>query len=79
MVSSPEIGLCQSGHAGPALDSERRLLDVYREKPVRLTVRIAVPVKEHPKVKLLIYTILKVMIAKAQVLKRAGIFGFSKG
>ena len=48
---SPEIGLCQSGHAGPALDSDRRLLDVYREKPVRLTVRIAVPVKEHPKVK----------------------------
>ena len=52
LISSPEIGLCQSGHAGPALDSERRLLDVYREKPVRLTVRIAVPVKEHPKVKL---------------------------
>ena len=46
----PEITLCQSGHAGPALDSDRRLLDVYREKPVRLTVRIAVPVKEHPKV-----------------------------
>ena len=46
----PEINLCQSGHAGPALDSDRRLLDVYREKPVRLTVRIAVPVKEHPKV-----------------------------
>jgi len=44
-----EIGLCQSGHAGPALDADRRLLDVYREKPVRLTVRIAVPVKEHPK------------------------------
>ena len=52
IISSPEIGLGQSGHAGPALDSERRLLDVYREKPVRLTVRIAVPVKEHPKVKL---------------------------
>ena len=50
IISSSEIGLCQSGHAGPALDSERRLLDVYREKPVRLTVRIAVPVKEHPKV-----------------------------
>ena len=47
---SPEITLCRSGHAGPALDSDRRLLDVYREKPVRLTVRIAVPVKEHPKV-----------------------------
>ena len=51
-VFSPEIGLCQSGHAGPAFDADRRLLDVYREKPVRLTVRIAVPVKEHPKVKL---------------------------
>ena len=33
------------------MDADRRLLDVYREKPVRLTVRIAVPVKEHPKVK----------------------------
>ena len=52
MDPSSEIGLCQSGHAGPALDADRRLLDVYREKPVRLTVRIAVPVKEHPKVKL---------------------------
>ena len=35
------------------MDADRRLLDVYREKPVRLTVRIAVPVKEHPKVKVL--------------------------
>ena len=33
------------------MDTDRRLLDVYREKPVRLTVRIAVPVKEHPKVR----------------------------
>ena len=45
-----EVSLVGSGHAGPAMDADRRLLDVYREKPVRLTVRVAVPVKEHPKV-----------------------------
>ena len=26
-------------------------MDVYREKPIRLVVKVAVPVKEHPKVK----------------------------
>ena len=25
-------------------------LDIYRERPIRLTVRALVPVKEHPKV-----------------------------
>ena len=42
--------MVQSGHSSPTPDTERRLLDIYREKPVRLTVRVAVPVREHPKV-----------------------------
>ena len=27
------------------------ILDIYRERPVRLTARALVPVKEHPKVR----------------------------
>ena len=27
-------------------------LDIYRERPIRLTVRALVPVKEHPKVRM---------------------------
>ena len=26
------------------------MVDVYREKPIRLVVKVTVPVKEHPKV-----------------------------
>ena len=33
------------------MESEKvNCLDIYRERPVRLTVRALVPVKEHPKV-----------------------------
>ena len=47
-----EMSLVQSGHASlSVLDGERKLVDIYREKPVRLTIRVAVPVKEHPKVR----------------------------
>jgi KH domain-containing RNA-binding signal transduction-associated protein 3 len=27
-----------------------KYVDVYRERPIRLTVRVLVPVREHPKV-----------------------------
>ena len=27
-------------------------LDIYRERPIRLTVRALIPVREHPKVRL---------------------------
>ena len=30
---------------------ESRLLDVYNEKPVRVSAKVSVPVKEHPKVR----------------------------
>jgi len=43
-----EISLVQSGHIQPT-SIENRLVDVYREKPIRLVVKVAVPVKEHPK------------------------------
>merc|ERR1719206_906215 len=44
-----EISLVQSGHIQPTSSSENKLVDVYREKPIRLVVKVAVPVKEHPK------------------------------
>ena len=29
-----------------------KYVDVYRERPIRLTVRVLVPVREHPKVRI---------------------------
>ena len=33
---------------------EQRLLDVYNERPVRLSAKVSIPVREHPKVEPLI-------------------------
>ena len=44
--------MVQSGHIQPTSSLENKLVDVYREKPIRLVVKVAVPVKEHPKVKI---------------------------
>jgi len=41
--------MVQSGHIQPSSSLENKLVDVYREKPIRLVVKVAVPVKEHPK------------------------------
>ena len=49
-VVCAEISLVQSGAAPAAPASDTRMVDVYREKPIRLVVKVAVPVKEHPKV-----------------------------
>lgn len=46
-----EIARIQSGGKPPGRDS--KFVDIYHEKPIRLTVRALVPVKEHPKVKVL--------------------------
>ena len=35
------------------------MVDVYREKPIRLVVKVTVPVKEHPKVNRVNYCKLK--------------------
>ena len=43
-----EILRVQNGGRPPG--RENRLLDVYNEKPVRVSARILVPVKEHPRV-----------------------------
>ena len=43
-----EIARIQSGGKPPGRDS--KFVDIYHEKPIRLTVRALVPVKEHPKV-----------------------------
>ncbi|XP_059088583.1 KH domain-containing, RNA-binding, signal transduction-associated protein 3-like isoform X2 [Tigriopus californicus] len=42
-----EITRIQSGGKPPGRDS--KFVDIYHEKPIRLTVRALVPVKEHPK------------------------------
>ena len=46
-----EISRVQNGGRPPG--RENRLLDVYNEKPVRVSARVLVPVKEHPRVRLL--------------------------
>ena len=45
-----EISLLQSGQAQAPTNCEVQMVDVYREKPIRLVVKVTVPVKEHPKV-----------------------------
>merc|ERR1719411_1765945 len=42
-----EIARIQSGGKPPGRDS--KFVDIYHEKPIRLTVRALVPIKEHPK------------------------------
>ena len=48
-----EIARVQSGRNGGSGVQYRepiKYVDVYRERPIRLTVRVLVPVREHPKV-----------------------------
>ena len=47
-LSISEISRIQSGGKPPGRES--KFVDVYHEKPIRLSVRALVPVKEHPKV-----------------------------
>ena len=42
-----EIARIQRGGKPPGRDT--RIVDIYHEKPIRLSVRVIVPVKEHPK------------------------------
>ena len=46
--SLSEITRIQSGGKPPGRDT--KFVDIYHEKPIRLTVRALVPVREHPKV-----------------------------
>jgi hypothetical protein len=48
LICISEIARIQSGGKPPG--RENRLVDIYHEKPIRLSVRVLVPVKEHPKV-----------------------------
>lgn len=52
-LSLAEIARVQSGRNGGGCSGYRdpiKYVDVYRERPIRLTVRVLVPVREHPKV-----------------------------
>lgn len=61
-TSIPEISRVQSGGSklgGLGYLENRdpiKYVDVYRERPIRLTVRVLVPVREHPKVRVAICT-----------------------
>ena len=54
-----EISLLQSGQSQAPTNCEVQMVDVYREKPIRLVVKVTVPVKEHPKVNRVNYCKLK--------------------
>ena len=47
--ATPEAGSPPPAEASPL--SGLKYVDVYRERPIRLTVRVLVPVNEHPKVR----------------------------
>jgi hypothetical protein len=36
--------------SGKPLPKESKYVDIYREKPIRVAVKVLVPIKEHPKV-----------------------------
>ena len=47
-----EISRLQAGGSkGAGFKDPIKYVDVYRERPIRLTVRVLVPVREHPKVR----------------------------
>jgi hypothetical protein len=37
--------------SGKPLPKESKYVDIYREKPIRVAVKVLVPIKEHPKVR----------------------------
>lgn len=47
-VCNVEITKAQQSGRIPIRDA--KYVDIYREKPIRVTVKVLVPVKEHPKV-----------------------------
>ncbi len=52
-ISFSEISQLQSGLGKSGCNMYKdsvKYVDVYRERPIRLTVRVLVPVREHPKV-----------------------------
>ena len=44
-----EICRVQQGGRPPGRDA--RLLDVYNEKPTRVSAKVSIPIREHPKVR----------------------------
>ena len=52
-----EICRVQQGGRPPGRDV--RLLDVYNEKPVRVSAKVNIPVREHPKVSFKMLVLIK--------------------
>ncbi|PSN35305.1 hypothetical protein C0J52_20476 [Blattella germanica] len=46
-IGRPELERLQNGGR---LHEERKFADIIKEKPIKVTIRVLVPVKEHPKV-----------------------------
>ena len=46
-----EIERIQGGGVPRAIKEDRRMADVTKEKSIKLTVRVLVPVRDHPKVR----------------------------
>lgn len=38
------------GRNGGKSESIRRMVDITRDKPIKVSIRVAVPVRDHPKV-----------------------------
>ena len=49
-LSSPEIERLQNGVRISTKSEERKMADVTKDKAIKLTVRVLVPVRDHPKV-----------------------------
>ena len=46
----PEIDRIQGGGVPRVVKEDRKMADVTKEKAIKLTVRVLVPVRDHPKV-----------------------------
>lgn len=51
--SRSATGVTRGSVTGPSCDGvERRMVDITRDKPIKVAVRVQVPVRDHPKVSL---------------------------
>lgn len=49
-VSSNVIIIFLEARHGAKSDGVRRMVDITRDKPIKVSIRVAVPVRDHPKV-----------------------------
>jgi hypothetical protein len=49
-VSEKSLNTSSNARRGIAGVEQRRMVDITRDKPIKVTVRVIVPVRDHPKV-----------------------------